>query len=205
MNRIKCFWMDELDECRYWLRTYETVKDAPCPVTKSYHNAMTVLSDGPIEFYEDHGRKLYRRVNEPEHPPRSAFPALCDCGYVFGPHAVRHVFHRQLFKRADTGEKTTVDDAPVGAMWNAWWESEYRSGADGRSLNVKTPGGEWCIDARCSNCTMPNDTVHKCWVRHGSPPLITVDKNGVTCGAGAGSIAQPGYHGFLRNGYLEQC
>lgn len=28
-------------------------------------------------------------------------------------------------------------------------------------------------------------------------------KDGNTCGAGAGSIAQKRYHGFLRNGYLE--
>jgi hypothetical protein len=41
---------------------------------------------------------------------------------------------------------------------------------------------------------------HKCWIRHGKAPLITVDKNGVTCGAGTGSIAAGDYHGFLRNG-----
>jgi hypothetical protein len=205
MNRIKCFWMDALPEVRYWLRAYETMKDAPCPLGSSYHNAMTHLKDGPIEYYEAHGHKLYNKVDEPEMPQRSAFPALCKCGHVFGPSAVRHVFHRQLFKRADTGEKLTTDDAPVGAMWNAWWEAEHRSGADGMSLTVKTPGGDWCIDARCSNCTKPNDRVHKCWIRHGAPPDITVDKNGVTCAAGAGSIVMPGYHGFLRNGYLEQC
>ena len=45
---------------------------------------------------------------------------------------------------------------------------------------------------------------HKCWVRHGDPRtgIVTVDKNGVTCGAGAGSIATRGWHGFLREGML---
>lgn len=45
---------------------------------------------------------------------------------------------------------------------------------------------------------------HKCWVRHGTPPneIVHVDKNGVTCGAGAGSIAIDGWHGFLHNGEL---
>jgi hypothetical protein len=45
---------------------------------------------------------------------------------------------------------------------------------------------------------------HKCWVRHGDPKTGTVhvDKNGVTCGAGAGSIASGSYHGFLHNGFL---
>jgi len=46
---------------------------------------------------------------------------------------------------------------------------------------------------------------HKCWVRHGEAPNIHVDKNGVTCGAGAGSIGTPKYHGFLHNGHLTNC
>jgi hypothetical protein len=37
-------------------------------------------------------------------------------------------------------------------------------------------------------------------VRHGEPPQITVDKRGLTCHAGAGSIALGSYHGFLHNG-----
>ncbi len=41
---------------------------------------------------------------------------------------------------------------------------------------------------------------HKCWIRHGTPPDLTVDKNGVTCNAGAGSILVGDYHGFLVNG-----
>lgn len=73
---------------------------------------------------------------------------------------------------------------------------------DGPALWVQTPGGAWCIDSRASNCTMPYDYNHRCWVRHGEPPLVTVDKNGPTCAAGAGSIAVGSYHGFLQNGCL---
>lgn len=45
---------------------------------------------------------------------------------------------------------------------------------------------------------------HFCWVRHGTPPheKVHVDKSGVTCGAGAGSIATGSWHGFLHNGEL---
>lgn len=45
---------------------------------------------------------------------------------------------------------------------------------------------------------------HLCWVRHGTPPgdIVHVDKSGVTCGAGGGSIAIPNWHGFLHNGQL---
>lgn len=68
------------------------------------------------------------------------------------------------------------------------------------------------ISERCQPTWKYNDgnpyfadvTPHKCWVRHGTPPgeVVHVDKNGITCGAGAGSIAIPNWHGFLHNGEL---
>lgn len=51
-------------------------------------------------------------------------------------------------------------------------------------------------------CGCGEKTVHKCWCRHGEAPNFTVDKNGVTCIAGAGSIQIGNYHGFLQNGFL---
>lgn len=126
--------------------------------------------------------------------------------------------------RPDTGE---VQPSPytfgAGAMWYAPWLEEtakckftnfdgsqprpkpYGLGPDGRILVVMTPGGSWIIDSRCRNCGRPNDDVHRCWIRHGTPPEITVDKNGDTCQAGAGSIQCGTYHGFLRGGYLVQA
>jgi hypothetical protein len=83
-------------------------------------------------------------------------------------------------------------------------------GPDGRYLFVVTPGGVWAIDLKANNCTRRDDWNHHCWVRHGVPPEITVDKNGETCGCGC-SIGFDGpnggyrYHGFLRNAYLEEC
>lgn len=72
---------------------------------------------------------------------------------------------------------------------------------DGWHLMVMCPGHEvWNIDSRASNCTKPYDYAHQCWIRHGTPPLITVDKNGPTCAAGAGSIQVGKYHGFLQGG-----
>ncbi len=126
-----------------------------------------------------------------------------------------------LYRRGDTGEvapflNNNPEPIPVGAMWYADWmlpgEGEHfkftgpapwKAGPDGRVLAVKTPGGTWIIDSRCSNCGLPEDDEHCCWVRHGIPPLITVDKNGKTCSAGGGSIQCGTYHGFLRSGYLE--
>lgn len=74
--------------------------------------------------------------------------------------------------------------------------------AEGPQLTVMTPGGRWVIDSRASNCGSPYDYNHRCWIRHGEPPNITVDKNGATCSAGAGSIQCGSYHGFLQNGEL---
>jgi hypothetical protein len=105
--------------------------------------------------------------------------------------------------RWDGGDWRSINELPAGAMFFADWYS--RKGPDGRHLVVKTPGGLWHIDGRASNCTMPDDKEHRCWVRHGVAPNITVDKNGNTCGCGC-SIGQgenwKDYHGFLRNGEL---
>ena len=129
---------------------------------------------------------------------------------------------RPIWKRTDTGEEfNSLGDLPAGAMWFAdWLDDLYQPQLD-HVLVVKTPGGDWVIDSQASNCTMPAALIHEdgkeyhpkkqvdhhCWIIHGSVPEITVDKNGVTCGAGAGSIATSNgkYHGFLRNGYLEEC
>jgi hypothetical protein len=73
----------------------------------------------------------------------------------------------------------------------------------GLQLHVVLPDlTPWNIDGRARNCTKPADFDHRCWIPHGEPPMITVDKNGRTCEAGAGSIDSGTWHGFLRNGEL---
>jgi hypothetical protein len=113
------------------------------------------------------------------------------------------------WRRVDTKEVLEVENdlrLPVGAMYRSWWYEETQwKGTDGESWTVQTPGGPWCIDSRASNCTRPDDSAHNCWCRHGKAPNFTVNKVGNTCGAGAGSIAMDGYHGFLINGELTDC
>jgi hypothetical protein len=90
-------------------------------------------------------------------------------------------------------------------MWDAWWMPGSWRGSDGIALMVRCPNGsDWHVDGRASNCTLPDDRVHKCWVRHGDPRgcRVTVDKNGNTCAAGGGSIIAGDYHGFLVDGVL---
>lgn len=112
-----------------------------------------------------------------------------------------------VLKRVDTGEEMIWHDAAIGAIQRATYFEDLKEycGLDGHSYVVKTPGGDWCIDTRASNCTMPNDNIHKCWCRHGEAPNFTVNKIGNTCTAGAGSIQIGKYHGFLINGELTDC
>lgn len=116
------------------------------------------------------------------------------------------------FRNVENGELyPDFKSLPPGAMFYAHASYQPRNpGPDGRWLIVVTPGGQWDIDAKANNCTMPDDWEHHCWVRHGVPPEITVDKNGHTCGCGCSIGIGDGnggyrYHGFLRNGFLEEC
>jgi hypothetical protein len=117
------------------------------------------------------------------------------------------------YRRTDTG--TTLFGYPSDFGPGAMYYSEvpikqddtfYYWDNDSQHLIVVCPEHhEWDIDSRASNCDQPNDRLHRCWIRHGSPPAITVDKNGLSCGAGAGSIRinSSGYHGRLINGVLQ--
>ena len=205
-------------------------KDAPpedrCPheYNHGYHNAMTFLNNVP------HGS-----ANRESAPPKTdhRWPTECLCGAPFRENDSWHLFVQPLYKvtatlspsqspdaarLAEVGDVYTLRTAPPGAIWDTPWLKErhiphprkgkslvFAPGSDGLILTCKTPGGDWCIDGRCSNCSMPEDNEHRCWVRHGDVPEIHVDKNGYTCQAGAGSIISGSYHGFLHNGCLVQA
>lgn len=86
--------------------------------------------------------------------------------------------------------------------WGEWCPGGWTN-CDGQHLHAILPNGlGWDIDGRASNCTLPDDTTHRCWVRDGTPPNVTAGKAGHTCSAGAGSILSGDYHGFLRGGVL---
>ncbi len=197
---------------RMYLRRYETSvtelrpgvtveKTTPCAGPQGYHDASIFYRDQP----EQRDAKGY--VMETPHidhaDPR--WPAKCACGYVFKDTDHWQMFGSSLYRRADTGEVLEQRKAPPGAMYDATWLPT--KGPDGIALTVALPpdGGDdvWCIDSRCSNCTRPNEQ-HYCWIRHGDPrtAIVTVDKAGDTCSAGAGSIQSSRWHGFLRDGVL---
>jgi hypothetical protein len=204
---IQCFVTERTGSSRYWLRRYSHGRGCN---GAGYHNAR-----GPmVAETADDPNKKWLCTNPPEIPnedPR--WPKKCDgCDYQFTDADPHQVFGDPIYKRADTGELFIWRDAPPGALRRAdWYEEDDSSvrpgwtGPDGQSWECMLPGGVvWFIDGGCNNCTRPGEP-HHCWVREGKAPAFTIGKSGNTCSAGAGSIAVPGYHGFLRNGHLEEC
>lgn len=205
---IQCFFLHtEEGVVRRSLRRYRHSMDAECPIRNGIHDASVCIGDERSEPASLDGDA----VQIPKADPR--WPVKCACGYEFGPEDEWQDNRRKLYRRSDTGELTAIHEAPAGAMWFADWWLPRSAGPDGHCLVVKIPyrtdgsgTWDWMVDSRASNCTKPEDKEHRCWVRHGEPPNITVDKNGNTCAAGAGSIMPDGgWHGFLRNGVLIQA
>ena len=201
----KCFLIEETNEVAHEVIVCE---DGSCP-NFSCHRADAVIGKATVPLGE-------------KYPPVPQFtldqvPTHCACGFEFSLAKRRYAGTGtgRMWRRVDTGEtQRRISDFPIGAMWRADW---YTGGkiVDGKQLYgwdwdnqfegplvVKTPGGEWVIDSRASNCTRPDDRTHRCWRRHGEPPSLHVDKAGDTCSAGAGSIICGNYHGFLHHGYL---
>lgn len=209
-TRIKTFLLEPTEHERLWLRRYVFSDREKCPGPSGYHSAMTLIGEEPIVWCETPESTQLRRVIAERSSRQPAaddprWPVKCEhCDYLFTPDGEYQLFGRQLYRRQDTGEIMTLDDAPDGAMWYADWMRGI--GPDGRYLMARVPGGsDWAIDGRASNCDMPDDNEHRCWVRHGEPPNITVDKNGNTCHAGGGSIQTSNWHGHLVNGEFIPC
>jgi len=202
---LKCFVLEATTTARREFRRYvpSSRQQSSCPLNGGYHDASAPFSDVEAE-QQPNG---YYRIPDDDMPPKEAWagwPTHCACGYEFVEDDEWQVFGELLYRRGDTGELTTLRSAPPGALWRSTWleHQPHWCGPDGQSWHCKTPGGDWHIDGRASNCTMPDDWEHRCWVRHGVAPDFTVDKEGRTCAAGAGSIMAGSYHGFLRNGHL---
>jgi hypothetical protein len=222
-----CFLLDPTDMMQVNLRRYKSLSPRSCSGPWGQHDAQHLLGNEKI----GPAMSLYATENGPIELSDSRWPVKCDyCDYRFKDDDHKKYFTKPLYRHAATGELMTLQDAPIGAMWFADEFNQYyenRKGADGRTLIVRTPGGDWCIDDRASNCDSPckncgvpyilhqkgqgcgcyqdSKPGHKCWVRHGDAPHITVDKNGLTCGAGAGSYQSLDnrWHGFLKSGVLQ--
>lgn len=173
-----------------------------CPQSGRSHDASTAIGEAVAELvdHKDGWGRVWRFADDetPRSDPR--WPRECACGYVFELGDEWQVFHDPLYRRVDgRDDRISLRNPPPGAMWFSEWILCDHEPKCATHLLAITPDTShaWDIDGRASNCTMPADRTHRCWVRHGEPPRITVDKNGPTCAAGAGSIVAGAYHGFL--------
>lgn len=218
MARIRCFWLEPTERVRQKLRRYHSCgepgsADFPCPHPGNwgYHNAEVGVEDAPVIWHEHGGTNYVGNGTDPASNARYAddprWPTRCACGYEFTPEDARQLFTDLIYRRPDTGEEMTIREAPAGAMWFAPWADHFHQPQLAHTLAVKLPDGtEWQVDSQATNCPVKDDRrqeKHHCWVIEGTPPDITAGKAGPTCNAGAGSIQSHGYHGFLRNGWLE--
>lgn len=159
-----------------------------------YHNCHTPLQEVfhviPEGDHDHYG-------GSPEDYPEDAWPKFCEtCQEPVPPEAQKQVFNERLY------------DTPSGKLepgclyWITWYpDTFYWDNHTGPHLAAIVPSGDtWVIDSRASNCSLPDDRLHRCWVRNGTPPDIHVDKEGLTCQAGAGSVITPNWHGFLHHG-----
>lgn len=217
MSAVQTFWLEPTDQVAVGLRRY-TIGKGGFTCADGHHQAL-VYTGVEAATYTDHpeaGRwTLATRPDVVDHDDER-WPHTCAqlCGYEFSTDDAWQSWQELLYRRTDTGELRVLHpgapapDAPSaepGACWDVWWMPDGWKGPDGIALMVRCPGGhDWHVDSRASNCGSPDDDVHACWVRHGDPRecRVTVDKNGNTCSAGAGSIATPNWHGFLRDGQL---
>lgn len=196
---VKCFFVEPTERAKRSLRRYSASAVDKCPGAHGYHNAHE-----PLDILErpfDKEADCWHQLPDPgiRHDDQR-WPAKCEgCEYRFVPEDSWQVFDEQIYVDKATGREYSIRDPIPGMMWDAFWGPQDWSGPDGRSLVIVCPDGhQWMVDGRASNCTMPDDNVHRCWTRQGDPPLIQVGKGfGKTCAAGGGSILTPGYHGFL--------
>lgn len=218
---IPVFFLTPTDQVRVRLRRFHG-GGLPCDAAGHWCcDASVVIHEAApakawVEDYRDEAfnRTCSRTLSEQVSADDARWPTHCArCGAAFAGGATSQVWAEALHSGSPDGALYTLRDAPVGAMWDAFWMADVPgfTGADGIALMVRTPGGEWHVDSEASNCTRPGDLTHKCWVRHGDPRdpqglhsgvKLHVDKAGDTCSAGAGSIQCGSYHGFLHQGAL---
>ena len=203
MTPIKCFLITPTDQADHFLRRYQKSTDQDkCEVCPGgYHQAS--VSIGRFAAVIDADGYIIS-PDASEYPGDKRWPEASPCGYRFRSDDEWQVRAERIYTD-QAGNEFALNRPVPGMMYDAWWYRDHDKGPDGLSLIVITPDlHPWNIDGRASNCTLPHDPIHKCWVRHGTPPNLTVDKNGNTCAAGAGSIQTPKWHGFLRDGHLME-
>lgn len=192
MSRIQCFMLRPSVRARHSVRRYSHA-ECPLPQGYHYHNSSVELGvvDYPLELDRDGDGEP---GPEPDLRIEPGWPTVCACGYTFTPDDPWQVNRTRLYV-ADDGREFLLSEAPPGAMWFADWYPEHMRGPDGHTLVVCCPpggaGNHWIVDRAPRGGTTP-------WQRTGVPPNVTARPSILFTGSAP-------YHGFLNNGWLEEC
>jgi hypothetical protein len=196
------------------LRIYWHNQHVPCTNGGDYHDTTVEIARSSIIDDETTGGTVVDHIDDPRWGKSCsscglAVPVLPDPISFRAQDNVHHqVFRKRLY------DTVSGRPEPGDLFWTDWYQCSQGANncpygwanCDGRHLMAILPNGwDWDIMSRASNCDMKNDATHRCWVLHGEPPMVHVDKVGHTCRAGAGSIVAPGWHGFLHQGVFTQC
>lgn len=217
-HNVKARFIRKIRTESYW-RVYWWDRAHPCKDGDAFHQAFEWIDWGPVD---DREFANHRDTHVPK------WPTHCDkCGLKVpctfedrmkysqndGTGAGFQIWYEDTYNTAsgkpepgdifydDACQRLKDEDDEPGHCHQT---RKPWTNCNGRHLIGVLPNGRhWDIDSRCNNCGLPDDTVHRCWVRHGDPEkgeLVHVDKKGLTCNAGGGSILIPQWHGFLRSG-----
>ncbi len=202
MSAVECFWLEETEWAQVWLRRYVFSDQDKCAASGyGYHNAAERIDDHLVRYDGvcDYNPKhcYLAAIDHPRTDRR--WPETCACGYRFAEADEWQVMQRPLYRRGD-GQRFTLDQAPAGAMWDAWWMSDSYRDADGISLTVRLPGGfDWPVDGPSwSNGKIQNQAG---WARSGAAPRVTARPSILV----PDLPNRPGYHGWLNDGVLVPC
>src|SRR5882724_2887198 len=120
---IRCFLLEPLARRRRWLmrRSHEGL---PCCSRNGEHRAKVEIEEAEFPI------PAPAKPAEPEwksHRDDPRWPIRCElCDYEFAEGDDRLVFFRRVY-RDESGCELILDEAPPGAMWDAWWlGAEFR-------------------------------------------------------------------------------
>lgn len=182
---IRCFWLEPLARRRRWLMR-RSHAGRHCATRNAQHRAKVEIERGELPLPPIRSDPVPEWTHHSDDP---RWPARCEfCAHVFGEEDERLLFFRRLY-RDPSGRELILDEAPPGAMWDAWWLGPDFRGRDGIHLAAMTPGGPWYVDGRS-----PVFGLH--WKRIGRPPDVTVRPSNFIPGK---------YHGWITDGLLYEC
>lgn len=190
MARIECFMVERTELARESLRRFVFSTKAKCSGPYRYHNAEVVIAEAAPFDSEYDGAHL-----QPSYELRgdTRWPKSCTCGYEFT-DADEWQHHFERLWRTPDGGLFTKRELPPGSMY--WLDARFLAVSyevpGGQCLCVKLPDGvDWWIDGEANNAPRGQPG----WQRSGTPPKVTANP----------SILTSRYHGWLRDGFLEEC